>query len=65
MATGTDVKTCDECGGSAKCKWCSPKGSGTNKDGTTCQVCQRTGKCQYKNRDGYQCIAGKIRYATK
>jgi len=55
------TKTCPECEGTAKCKWCRPvKGSGKNPDGSTCKVCQGTGRCQYKNSQGYQCRSGQI-----
>jgi len=38
------AQTCRECGGSGKCHWCSPKGSGKN-GGSSCQMCNGSGIC--------------------
>lgn len=43
--------TCPECGGSNKCHWCSPKGSGENQQGGECQMCNGTGICRFKIRN--------------
>ena len=55
------METCPSCGGNGKCKWCSPKGSGKNSDGTTCKVCKGTGTCNEQTSSGYRCGgSGKV-----
>jgi len=55
------MATCPSCGGSGKCKWCSPKGSGKNNDGTTCKACRGAGTCNEPTSSGYRCGgSGKV-----
>jgi hypothetical protein len=51
---------CPSCGGSTKCKWCSPRGTGKNNDGTPCKMCDGSGICQERTSKGAPCINGKV-----
>ncbi len=56
---------CPSCGGSGKCKWCSPRGSGKNK-GETCKMCSGTGKCNEPTAAGYRCYGtGQVTKISK
>lgn len=56
------VITCPECEGKGKCKWCTPKfsGSGKNSDGSECAVCHGTGECWYEHEKNIRCQGGTI-----
>lgn len=49
------METCPSCAGSGKCKWCSPRGSGKNSDGTDCKKCHGSGTCNESTSGGYRC----------